>query len=50
MLQRFGEAAPYLSAAAFLLLTWMMTVGYHVSEVATEVTRGEAIAYFAVKK
>ena len=36
-LQRFGEAAPYLSAAAFFLLTWIMTVGYHVSEVATEV-------------
>ena len=37
VLQRFGESAPYLSAAAFLLVTWMMTVGYHVSEVATEV-------------
>jgi hypothetical protein len=38
MLQRFGEAAPYLSAAAFFLLTWAITVGYHVSEVATEVS------------
>jgi len=37
VLQRFGEAAPYLSAAAFFLVTWIMTVGYHVTEVATEV-------------
>ena len=27
-LQRFGEATPYLSAAAFLLLTLALTVGY----------------------
>jgi len=37
VLQRFGEAAPYLSAAAFFLLTWAITVGYQVGEVATEV-------------
>lgn len=37
MLQRFGEAAPYRSAAAFFLLTWILTIGYHVSEVVTEV-------------
>ena len=37
VLQRFGEAAPYMSAAAFFMLTWVMTAGYHVTEVATEV-------------
>jgi DHA1 family tetracycline resistance protein-like MFS transporter len=37
LLQRFGEASPYLSAAVFFLVTLAMTVGYHVSEVATEV-------------
>ena len=37
LLQRFGEAAPYFSAALFMLLTLIMTVGYHVSEVASEV-------------
>lgn len=36
VLQRHGEAAPYLTAAAFLLLTWIMTAGYAVPEVATE--------------
>jgi DHA1 family tetracycline resistance protein-like MFS transporter len=29
-LQRFGEGIPYLSAAAFLLLTLLMTAGYQV--------------------
>jgi DHA1 family tetracycline resistance protein-like MFS transporter len=37
LLQRFGEASPYLSAAVFFLLTLAMTVGYHVTEVAREV-------------
>jgi len=37
VLQRFGEAAPYLSAAAFFLVTWMLTIGYRVTEVAQEV-------------
>lgn len=37
LLQRFGEASPYLSAACFFLLTLAMTVGYHVGEVAREV-------------
>jgi DHA1 family tetracycline resistance protein-like MFS transporter len=37
VLQWYGEASPYLTAAAFFLLTWMMTVGYVVPEVATEV-------------
>jgi DHA1 family tetracycline resistance protein-like MFS transporter len=32
VLQRFGEAAPYLSAAAFFVLTWIMTVGYQVAD------------------
>ena len=27
-LQRFGEAMPYLSAAAFLLMTLILSVGY----------------------
>jgi DHA1 family tetracycline resistance protein-like MFS transporter len=31
-LQRFGEATPFLSAAAFLLLTWMLTVGATVGD------------------
>jgi DHA1 family tetracycline resistance protein-like MFS transporter len=31
-LQRFGEGVPYLSAAAFLLLTLLITVGYHVGD------------------
>jgi DHA1 family tetracycline resistance protein-like MFS transporter len=37
VLQRFGEAAPYLTAAAFFILTWVMTIGYRVTEVASEV-------------
>jgi DHA1 family tetracycline resistance protein-like MFS transporter len=37
LLQRFGEASPYLSAAVFFLVTLVMTVGYRVSEVASEV-------------
>ena len=37
MLQRFGEASPYLSAAAFMLLTLVMLVGYHATEIVTEV-------------
>jgi MFS transporter, DHA1 family, tetracycline resistance protein len=32
LLQRFGEASPYLSAAFFFLLTLLMTLGYHVAE------------------
>jgi len=32
LLQRFGEASPYLSAAGFLLLTFLMSVGYHVTD------------------
>jgi DHA1 family tetracycline resistance protein-like MFS transporter len=31
-LQRFGEGMPYISAAAFLLLTVLLTVGYHVGD------------------
>ena len=31
-LQRFGEGVPYVSAAAFLLLTLLITVGYHVAD------------------
>jgi DHA1 family tetracycline resistance protein-like MFS transporter len=37
LLQRFGEASPYLSAAVFFLVTLAMTVGYRVTEVASEV-------------
>jgi MFS transporter, DHA1 family, tetracycline resistance protein len=37
LLQRFGDASPYLSAAVFFLVTLAMTVGYRVGEVATEV-------------
>jgi MFS transporter, DHA1 family, tetracycline resistance protein len=37
LLQRFGDASPYLSAACFFLLTLAMTVGYHVGDVAREV-------------
>ena len=37
VLQRYGEASPYLTAAAFFLLTWVFTAGYHMTEVATEV-------------
>jgi DHA1 family tetracycline resistance protein-like MFS transporter len=31
-LQRFGEAMPYISAAAFLMLTLLITVGYQVTD------------------
>jgi DHA1 family tetracycline resistance protein-like MFS transporter len=31
-LQRFGEGMPYLSAAAFLMLTLLITVGYQVTD------------------
>lgn len=31
-LQRFGEATPYLSAAAFLVLTLILSIGHQVSE------------------
>jgi DHA1 family tetracycline resistance protein-like MFS transporter len=31
-LQRFGEASPYLSAAAFLVVTLVLAVGYHEAE------------------
>ena len=32
LLQRFGEASPYISAAGLLLLTLLMSVGYHVTD------------------
>jgi predicted MFS family arabinose efflux permease len=31
-LQQYGEAMPYLSAAAFLLLTLVLSVGFQVTE------------------
>jgi DHA1 family tetracycline resistance protein-like MFS transporter len=31
-LQRYGESMPYVSAAAFLLLTLLISVGYHVTD------------------
>ena len=31
-LQQYGESVPYISAAAFLLLTFIMSVGIHVGE------------------
>jgi DHA1 family tetracycline resistance protein-like MFS transporter len=31
-LQRLGESTPYISAAAFLLLTLLMSVGFHVGD------------------
>jgi DHA1 family tetracycline resistance protein-like MFS transporter len=31
-LQRFGEGMPYVSAAAFLLLTLLISIGYHVTD------------------
>ena len=31
-LQRFGEAMPYASAAGFLLMTLVLSVGYHVTD------------------
>jgi MFS family permease len=36
VLQRYGEAAPYLTAAAFFVLTWIMTIGYAVPEGAAD--------------
>jgi DHA1 family tetracycline resistance protein-like MFS transporter len=38
LLQGFGEASPYLSAAVFFLVTLVMISGYQVTEVATEVS------------
>ena len=32
LLQQYGEAMPYLSAAAFLLLTLVLSVGFQVTE------------------
>jgi DHA1 family tetracycline resistance protein-like MFS transporter len=32
MLQRFGEAAPYMTAAAFMVLTLAITVGYRAAD------------------
>jgi MFS transporter, DHA1 family, tetracycline resistance protein len=32
MLQRYGEAAPYLTAALFMMLTLVMTVGYRAAD------------------
>jgi hypothetical protein len=32
MLQRFGEAAPYMTAALFMMLTVMMAAGYQVAD------------------
>jgi DHA1 family tetracycline resistance protein-like MFS transporter len=34
-LQRFGEASPYLSAAAFLVVTLVLALGYHEAGNAT---------------
>jgi DHA1 family tetracycline resistance protein-like MFS transporter len=31
-LQRFGEGMPYLSAAAFLMVTLLLSIGYHVTD------------------
>src|SRR5204862_5606508 len=31
-LQRYGESTPYISAAVFLLLTSLISVGFYVSE------------------
>jgi MFS family permease len=31
-LQQYGESMPYISAAAFLLLTLLLSVGFHISE------------------
>ena len=42
-LQHFGESTPYLSAAALLLLTLSLTVGFHVAEadpIGAEIARG----------
>ena len=31
-LQQYGESTPYISAAAFLLLTLLLSVGFHVTD------------------
>jgi MFS family permease len=31
-LQRFGEGTPYLSAAAFLLVTLLISAGFHITD------------------
>jgi hypothetical protein len=31
-LQQYGESIPYISAAAFLLLTFLLSVGFYVEE------------------
>jgi len=31
-LQHFGESVPYVSAAVFLVLTFVVTVGYHIAD------------------
>jgi DHA1 family tetracycline resistance protein-like MFS transporter len=35
-LQQYGESMPYISAAALLLLTLLLSVGFHVSESGTD--------------
>jgi DHA1 family tetracycline resistance protein-like MFS transporter len=40
-LQRLGESTPYISAAAFLLLTLLMSVGFHVGD--REATTSSAV-------
>jgi DHA1 family tetracycline resistance protein-like MFS transporter len=32
LLQRFGEGMPYISAAVFLVMTLLLSVGYHVTD------------------
>ena len=44
VLQRFGEATPYLTAAAFFLLTWIMTVGYAVPKWRPNLTAGSGFS------
>jgi len=42
-LQHYGESTPYISAAALLLLTFLLSVGIHVSDPETlpaELLRG----------
>src|SRR5262249_48146798 len=36
-LQQLGESAPYVSAAALLIVTLILTVGFHVSKAADRV-------------
>ena len=31
-LQRYGEVSPYVSAAVFLVITWLLTIGYQVAD------------------